>query len=82
MLGDVALVLCGGRDRRRSGDPTLFRRVLCRLSYSTVVLLLNCLLVLLSAGVVLAALESLGTSERFSGPDGVRTRDLRLDRPA
>ena len=24
---------CGGRDRRRSGDPTLFRRVLCRLSY-------------------------------------------------
>ena len=22
-----------GRDRRRSGDPTLFRRVLCRLSY-------------------------------------------------
>src|SRR4029077_17371706 len=23
----------GGRDRRRSGDPTLFRRVLCRLSY-------------------------------------------------
>ena len=26
----------GGRDRRRSGDPTLFRRVLCQLSYSTV----------------------------------------------
>ena len=25
-----------GRDRRRSGDPTLFRRVLCQLSYSTV----------------------------------------------
>ena len=23
----------GGRDRRRSGDPALFRRVLCRLSY-------------------------------------------------
>ena len=30
----------GGRDRRRSGDPTLFRRVLCRLSYPTV---LDCL---------------------------------------
>ena len=28
----------GGRDRRRSGDPTLFRRVLCRLSYSTVLM--------------------------------------------
>ena len=26
----------GGRDRRRSGDPTLFRRVLCQLSYSTI----------------------------------------------
>ena len=25
--------VAGGRDRRRSGDPTLFRRVLCRLSY-------------------------------------------------
>ena len=25
-----------GRDRRRSGDPTLFRRVLCRLSYPAV----------------------------------------------
>ena len=28
--------LTGGRDRRRSGDPTLFRRVLCQLSYSTI----------------------------------------------
>ena len=25
----------GGRDRRRSGDPALFRRVLCQLSYPT-----------------------------------------------
>src|SRR4051794_2094988 len=27
-----------GRDRRRSGDPTLFRRVLCQLSYPAVFL--------------------------------------------
>lgn len=25
----------GGRDRRRSGDPALFRRMLCLLSYPT-----------------------------------------------
>ena len=49
--------LCG-RDRRRSGDPTLFRRMLCRLSYST------------------------RPGFPPSGPDGTRTRDLRLDRPA
>src|SRR5436190_22771354 len=30
------LHVCGGRDRRRSGDLPLFRRTLCRLSYSTV----------------------------------------------
>ena len=38
-FGDSVRLRCG-RDRRRSGDPTLFRRVLCRLSYSTI---LNCL---------------------------------------
>src|SRR5262245_48185473 len=32
-----ALCVLSGRDRRRSGDPALFRRVLCRLSYPTVV---------------------------------------------
>ena len=26
---------CSGRDRRRSGDLTLFRRALCQLSYPT-----------------------------------------------
>ena len=31
--GDPAL--CGGRDRRRSGDLPLFRRTLCQLSYPT-----------------------------------------------
>ena len=31
----IRLVICGGRDRRRSGDLPLFRRTLCQLSYPT-----------------------------------------------
>ncbi len=67
----------GGRDRRRSGDPTLFRRVLCQLSYSTRVIQLA-----LHQGDGFHHLFDNGYTANDGGPDGTRTRDLRLDRPA